>query len=136
MKWFLLVFISIFLTFTASAEESGYLKLEPGLWEGISQKSGMDYYLLQLKDSGEHQLIVANIASAFRRFKVYPFKNEDISCDYSACNTPILRHDEEDSATKLIITPYLDDPNGSLNALEINHDNNNKPILSRMFHFC
>lgn len=115
MKPLLVVLISIFCTFTASAEESGSLKFDPGLWEGISHKSGMDYYLLQLKDSGEHQLIILNIASSFERIKVYPFKNEDISCDYSACNTPILRHDEEDSATKLIITPYLDDPNGFLN---------------------
>lgn len=49
----------VFLINTAFAENSPSLSLGSGLWEGVSETNGTNYYLLQLNDSGEHKLFIA-----------------------------------------------------------------------------
>lgn len=132
MRFFLnITILSIaFLINTAFAENNPNLRLGSGLWEGISETHGASYYLLHLNDNGEHKLFITNIANAFRRVKQMPFTNNDINCTSSECILSIPNPSEKDSKLRLIVTPKLND---SFNILEMNLDDQNKPILSATY---
>lgn len=119
-----------FLTNTAFAESPPSLSLVSGLWEGISETNGTNYYLLQLNDSGEHKLFVANLASAFRYVKQMPFDNDNINCTSSECILSIPYPSEQNINLRLIVTP---NSTGSYKVLEMHLDDQNKPILAATY---
>ena len=132
MRWFLnIAILSIaFLINTAFAENTPNLPLGSGLWEGISETNGANYYLLQLNDNGEHKLFITDLASAFRRVKQMPFANNDINCTSSECILSIPNPSQQNSNLRLIVTPNLND---SFNVLEMHIDDKNNPILSATY---
>lgn len=136
MKSFFLIFLSLLFSSIAaansvgSAEEGDVLKLNSGLWEGISETAGDKYYLLQINENGEHQLFDTLLSSAFKKYRTHPFTNDNIACDYIQCTLSITNTYDKTANFRLIVTPHLSD---SLNVLEINVDKNNKPILTQSY---
>jgi hypothetical protein len=132
MKWFLSsAILSIaFLINTAFAENTPGLTLGSGLWEGISETNGTNYYLLQLNDNGEHKLFIANLASAFRYVKQMPFDNNDINCTPSECIISVPYPSEQNTNLRLIVTPNSSD---SFKVLEMYIDDQNKPRLAATY---
>ena len=132
MRWFLSsAILSIaFLINTAFAESTPSLSLGSGLWEGISETNGANYYLLKMNDSVEHKLFIANLASAFRYVKQMPFDNNDINCTSSECILSVPYPSEQNSNLRLILTPNSSD---SYKVLEMYIDDQNRPILTATY---
>ncbi len=57
LKYFTVTLFVFFASLPAHAEN---LKLTPGLWQGI-YKDNFEYNVLEIKENGEHRLIIANI---------------------------------------------------------------------------
>jgi len=115
---------------TALAETTPSLSLGSGLWEGISETNGTNYYALQLDDSGEHKLFIANLASAFRYVKQLSFDDNDINCTSSECILSIPYPSEQNTNLRLIVAP---DQSDSFKVLEMYIDDQNKPILTATY---
>lgn len=131
MKLLLLSITVFFLHCGFSAAKSNPFELETGLWEGISDQSGHNYYLLQVnKEEGKHELFIANVASAFQYIKKLPFSNSDISCRSFECTISINNPYDANVNIQMIIVP--DSPD-SLKILEISVDNEGLPIISRSY---
>ena len=120
----------VFFINTALAESANNFRIESGLWEGISDAHGADYYLLQINDDGDHKLIIGNIASAFRYTQLLSFDNNNIKCTPSECILSVINPADKDTNLRLVISPYLD---SSLRVLQMSIDDKNKVILSSTY---
>ncbi|WP_210561104.1 hypothetical protein [Psychrosphaera aestuarii] len=107
------------------------LKLETGLWEGISDSVGLDYHLLQINEGGEHAFFTANFSSAFRDGKRIPFTNNDIVCTQSECTVTVTSPKNNKRALRFIIVPALGNTD-SLHVLETAFSYE-KPVLSQSY---
>ena len=107
------------------------LKLEAGLWEGISDSVSLDYHLLQINEDGEHTFFTANFYSAFRDGKRIPFTNKDIVCTQSECTVTVTAPNDNKRALRFIIVPSLGNTD-SLHVLETALSSE-KPVLTQSY---
>ena len=104
LKYFTFTLFVFFASIPAHAEN---LKLTPGLWQGI-YKNNFEYNVLEIKENGEHRLIIANIASAFHRNKSIAFNNNDIKCSRLNCTITLISPNKEHLQFTLILSRFLD----------------------------
>lgn len=60
--------------------------LPVGMWEGVWNKYGMDYYLLQVNDNNQHRLLVSKFVSQLKHGSIYEFTDNDVSCKNALCH--------------------------------------------------
>jgi hypothetical protein len=121
---------SLFINVSNATQPEHNISLQAGLWEGISDEYGTDYYLLQLNEDNNHRLYITKMSSAFRQVRQLPFTTEDIRCSASECILSILNPYDEQTNIRLILSPYLGD---SLQVLRIAVDKQGRPVLSTTF---
>ncbi|MBE1300686.1 MAG: hypothetical protein GJ680_12380 [Alteromonadaceae bacterium] len=114
----------------AAEPETKPLTLGTGIWEGISDGSGVEYYMLVLAKDGKHRVLRGNLATAFRQTQQFMFTDENISCSQSECILSIDNPYEKGHQLRMILAPTLTE---SFNVLEINTGKEQEPILSRTF---
>jgi len=126
LKYFTVTLLAFFAALPAHAEN---LKLTPGLWQGI-YKNNFEYIVLEIKENGEHRLIIANIASAFHRNKSIAFNNNDIKCSRLNCTITLISPNKEHLQFTLILSPFLDN---SFEVLEIYSNAEDNFVMSKTY---
>jgi hypothetical protein len=126
LKYFTVTLLAFFAAPPAHAEN---LKLTPGLWQGI-YKNNFEYNVLEIKENGEHRLIIANIASAFHRNKSIAFNNNDIKCSRLNCTITLISPNKEHLQFTLILSRFLDN---SFEVLEIYSNTEDNFVMSKTY---
>jgi hypothetical protein len=126
LKYFTVTLLAFFAAPPAHAEN---LKLTPGLWQGI-YKNNFEYNVLEIKENGEHRLIIANIASAFHRNKSIAFNNNDIKCSRLNCTITLISPNKEHLQFTLILSRFLDN---SFEVLEIYSNAEDDFVMSKTY---
>ncbi len=126
LKYFTFTLFVFFASIPAHAEN---LKLTPGLWQGI-YKNNFEYNVLEIKENGEHRLIIANIASAFHRNKSIAFNNNDIKCSRLNCTITLISPNKEHLQFTLILSRFLDN---SFEVLEIYSNTEDNFVMSKTY---
>lgn len=126
LKYFTVTLLAFFAALPAHAEN---LKLTPGLWHGI-YKNNFEYNVLEIKENGEHRLIIANIASAFHRNKSIAFNNNDIKCSRLNCTIKLISPNKEHLQFTLILSRFLDN---SFEVLEIYSNAEDNFVMSKTY---
>jgi hypothetical protein len=126
LKYFTVTLFVFFASLPAHAEN---LKLTPGLWQGI-YKDNFEYNVLEIKENGEHRLIIANIASAFHRNKSIAFNDNDIKCNRINCTIKLISPNKEHLQFTLILSRYLDN---SFEVLEIYSNADDDFVMSKTY---
>lgn len=126
LKYFTVTLFVFFASIPAHAEN---LKLTQGLWQGI-YKNSFEYNVLEIKENGEHRLIIANIASAFHRNKSIAFNNNDIKCSRLNCTITLISPNKEHLQFTLILSRFLDN---SFEVLEIYSNAEDDFVMSKTY---
>jgi hypothetical protein len=126
LKYFTVTLFAFFASLPAHAQN---LKLTPGFWQGIN-KDNFEYNVLEIKENGEHRLIIANIASAFHRNKSIAFNDNDIKCNRINCTIKLISPNKEHLQFTLILSRYLDN---SFEVLEIYSNADDDFVMSKTY---
>jgi hypothetical protein len=126
LKYFTVALFAFFVSLPAHAQN---LKLTPGVWQGI-YKDHFEYNILEIKENGEHRLIIANIGSAFYRNKSIAFNNDDIQCSRINCTIKLVSPNKEHLQFTLILSRYLEN---SFEVLEIYSNANDDFVMSKTY---
>ena len=126
LKYFTVTLLAFFAALPSHADN---LKLTPGLWQGI-YKNNFEYNVLEIKENGEHRLIIANIASAFHRNKSIAFNNNDIKCSRLNCTITLISPNKEHLQFTLILSRFLDN---SFEVLEIYSNAEDNFVMSKTY---
>lgn len=125
-----LLTLSLFLPLLCAFHAHGtQLQLKPGIWQGI-YKDHFEYNVLEIKENGEHRLIIASIANAFYRNKSIAFSNNDIKCSRINCTIKLVSPNKEHLQFTLILSPFLDN---SFEVLEIYSNADDNFVMSKTY---
>ncbi|MUH72706.1 hypothetical protein [Psychrosphaera haliotis] len=105
------------------------IKLEAGIWEGISDQVGMNYNILDVNEDGQHAFYIANMASAMRYIKRIPFTDNNITCTSAECTLSLNDPRVTNEKYKIIISPHITSSFKVLSIISVDE----KPTLTQTY---
>ena len=129
MKSLFVSLMCMALLSSMAVAETKPIKLEAGLWEGVSDQAGMNYNILDLNEDGQHAFYIANMASAMRYIKRIPFTDNDITCTSAECTLSLNDPRVTNEKYKIIISPHLTNSFKVLSIISVDE----KPTLTKTY---